>query len=113
MTVEIGRLSTLLDGRWGPIREEVRDQIRAAPLLRPVHGLPVEAYRARVMEQARLVSQTRRARLFFPRQYGGEEDRGGALSAFERIAVVGLALLVKVGAQYGLFCGLVWLLGTD
>src|SRR3989440_248168 len=113
MTVEIGRLRTLLDGRWGPIREEVRDQIRAAPLLRPVHGLPVEAYRARVMEQARLVSQTRSARLFFPRQYGGEEDMGGALSAFETIALVDLSLLVKVGVQYGLFGGVIRRLGTE
>src|SRR5438128_1376378 len=113
MTGEVGRRRTLLDGRWGPIREEVRDQIRAAPLLRPVHGLPVEAYRARVMEQARLVSQTRSARLFFPRQYGGEEDMGGALSAFETIALVDLSLLVKVGVQYGLFGGVIRRLGTE
>src|SRR3989440_8479535 len=113
VAVEIGRLRTLLDGRWGPIREEVRDQIRASPLLRPVHGLPVEAYRARVMEQARLVSQTRSARLFFPREYGGEGDMGGALSAFETIALVDLSLLVKVGVQYGLFGGVIRRLGTE
>src|SRR3989440_8774168 len=110
--VEIGKLRSLLDGRWGGIREEVRAQIEASPLLRPTQGLSVEHHRARVMEQARMVSQTRSARLFFPREYGGEGDMGGALTAFETIALVDLSLLVKVGVQYGLFGGVIRRLGT-
>ena len=113
MTLEAGGLREFLDGRWGRIREEVRAQIQETPLLRPVHGLPTEEYRARVLEQARLVSQTRSARLFFPREFGGEEDMGGALSAFETIALVDLSLLVKVGVQYGLFGGVIRRLGTE
>ena len=113
MTMEAGGLRKFLDGRWGRIREEVRAQIQETPLLRPVHGLPTEEYRARVLEQARLVSQTRSARLFFPREFGGEEDMGGALSAFEMIALVDLSLLVKVGVQYGLFGGVIRRLGTE
>ncbi|TMC61991.1 MAG: acyl-CoA oxidase [Chloroflexota bacterium] len=111
--VEIGKLRSLLDGRWGGIREEVRAQIEASPLLRPAQGLSVENHRARVMEQARMVSQTRSARLFFPREYGGEGDMGGALSAFQTIALVDLSLLVKVGVQYGLFGGVIRRLGTQ
>src|SRR2546423_6221118 len=113
MAVEIGELRSLLDDRWAGIRDEVRAQIAASPLLGPVHGLPSEEYRVRVLEQARLVSQTRSARLFFPRQYGGEEDMGGALSAFETIALVDLSLLVKIGVQYGLFGGVIRRLGTQ
>ncbi|TMF87102.1 MAG: acyl-CoA oxidase [Chloroflexi bacterium] len=113
MTLEAGGLREFLDGRWGRIREEVRAQIQETPLLRPVHGLPTEEYRARVLEQARLVSQTRSAWLFFPREFGGEEDMGGALSAFETIALVDLSLLVKVGVQYGLFGGVIRRLGTE
>src|SRR5437879_3413962 len=113
MAVEIGELRSLLDGRWAGIRDEVRAQIDASPLLRPAHGLSVEEDRARVLEQARMVSQTRSARLVFPRGYGGEEDMGGALSAFETIALVDLSLLVKVGVQYGLFGGVIRRLGTE
>ena len=102
----------MLDGRWGGIREEVRAQIDASPLLRPANGLPVDEHRARVTEQARMVSQTRSARLFFPREYGGEADIGGALTAFETIALVDLSLLVKIGVQYGLFGGVIRRLGT-
>src|SRR5437868_14471167 len=89
MAVEIGELRSLLDGRWAAIRDEVRAQIDASPLLRPAHGLPVEAHRARVMEQARMVSQTRSARLFFPREYGGGGGQGGAAGAFGNIGLVG------------------------
>src|SRR5256885_5200292 len=59
-----------------------------------------------------MVSQTRSARMFFPREYGGEGDMGGALSAFETIALVDLSLLVKIGVQYGLFGGVIRRLGT-
>src|SRR5437588_10450777 len=106
-------LRSLLDGRGAGIRDEVRGQIDASPLLRPAHGLPVEEHRARVMEQARVVSQTRSARLFFPREYGGEGDMGGALSAFETIPLVDLSLLVEIGVPYGPFGGAVPRPGTD
>ncbi len=111
--MEVGRLRTFVDGRWAAIREEVRAQIRASDLLRPVGGLSIEDYRARVLEQARMVSETKSARLFFPREYGGEGDMGGALTAFETIALVDLSLLVKVGVQYGLFGGVIRRLGTE
>src|SRR5438094_4935570 len=113
VTMEVGRLRAFVDGRWAAIREEVRAQIRASELLRPVDGLSIEDYRARVTEQARMVSQTRSARLFFPREYGGEGDIGGAMTAFETIALVDLSLLVKIGVQYGLFGGVIRRLGTQ
>ena len=112
VTVSSGRLRACLDGRWGPIRQEVRAQIETSELLRPAHGLPVEAYRERVLEQARLVSGSRGARLFFPPEHGGEGDLGGALAAFEVLALVDLSLLVKVGVQWGLFGGVIRRLGT-
>src|SRR5438093_13557752 len=103
VTMEVGRLRACLDGRWGAIREEVRAQIRASELLRRGEGLSVEDHRARVMKQARLVGATKSARLFFPREYGGEGDMGGALTAFETIALVDLSLLVRMGGQCGRF----------
>jgi len=111
--LEVGPLRAFLDGRWAGIREEVRAQIRASELLRPTTGLSVEDYRARVLEQTRMISETRSARLFFPREYGGVSDMGGALAAFETIALVDLSLLVKIGVQYGLFGGVIRRLGTE
>lgn len=112
MAVELEPIRTFLDGPWHGIREEVRAQIRSSELFRPVHGLSIEQHRDRVMEQARLVSQTRGARLFFPRDVGGEEDMGGALAAFALMAMVDLSLLVKIGVQWGLFGGALRRLGS-
>src|SRR5256714_6011409 len=105
MAVEIGELRSLLDGRWAGIRDEVRAQIDASPLLRPAHGLAVEEHRARVMEQARMVSQTRSARLFFPREYGGGRGIGGAGGALRTIAPRGLSPLAEVWRTGGGFRG--------
>src|SRR5256714_14577997 len=114
MMVKLPPVRGLLDGRWADVRGEVREAIRASALLRPVFGeLPVDAYRDRVMQQAREVSGTRAARLFFPRDVGGEGDMGGALVAFETIGLVDLSLLVKVGVQFGLFGGVIRRLGTQ
>src|SRR3989440_5615368 len=113
MSVEIMRLRSFLDGEWRGVREEVRNQIRGAELLRPVAGLSTEEHRDRVWEQAKLASGSRASRMFFPREVGGEGDMGGALTAFETIGLVDLSLLVKLGVQYGLFGGVIRRLGTE
>src|SRR5438874_10191651 len=112
MNGDITRLRGFLDGQWCDVREEVRNQIRGSELLRPVAGLSTEEHRDRVWEQAKLVSGSRASRMFFPREVGGEGDMGGALTAFETIALVDLSLLVKIGVQYGLFGGVIRRLGT-
>ena len=113
MAADIMRLRSFLDGQWRDVREEVRNQIRGSELLRPVAGLSTEQHRDRVWEQAKLVSGSRASRMFFPREVGGEEDMGGALTAFETIGLVDLSLLVKIGVQYGLFGGVIRRLGTE
>ena len=111
-TVDVARLQSVLDGRWASIRNEVRGLVRSSPWLRSGSGLSTDAYRARVAEQARALSQTKGARLFFPKSSGGEGDIGGALTAFEMLALVGLSLVVKIGVQWGLFGGVIQNLGT-
>src|SRR5919204_1356301 len=112
MTVQLEPIRAFVDGPWHGIREEVREQIRPSELFRRVHGLSLEEHRGRVAEQVRLISQTRGARLFFPRDVGGEEDVGGALAASSLMAMVDLSLLVKMGVQWGLFGGVIRRLGT-
>src|SRR5579864_459673 len=110
---ETERLQEVLSGRWGAVRDEVRAQIIGSDLLRPMQGLSIEEHRRRVWEQAALVSGSRAARMFFPREVGGEGDMGGALVAFETIGLVDLSLLVKIGVQFGLFGGVIRRLGTE
>lgn len=105
------RLRTVLDGRWAAVRNQVRDVLRD-PLFRPRYGLALHEQRALVLEQLRALAATPGPRLLFPKEYGGEDDVGGALVAFEMLALADLSLLVKAGVQWGLFGGAIRHLGT-
>jgi acyl-CoA oxidase len=106
------QLQVFLDGRWAWVRDEVRQQLHDYPLLRPVHNLPDEEYRARVTEQMRALSRTRGPKLLFPKDHGGEGEIGAAVTAFEMLALIDLSLLVKAGVHWGLFGGAIEHLGT-
>jgi acyl-CoA oxidase len=104
-------LRAVLDGRWGWVREMARD-LAAEPLFHPEQVTDVEAMRERVLQQLCALADTRGARLGFPRAFGGEGDVGGAVTAFEMLAMGDLSLLVKAGVQWGLFGGAILHLGT-
>lgn len=105
------RLRAVLDGRWRWVREMARD-LAAEPLFQPEQVTDVEAMRERVLQQLCALGRTRGARLGFPRAFGGEGDVGGAVTAFEMLAMGDLSLLVKAGVQWGLFGGAILHLGT-
>lgn len=48
----------------------------------------------------------------FPKEYGGGDDIGASIAAFETLAFGDLSVLVKVGVQFGLFGGAIMHLGT-
>ncbi|MGI8632557.1 MAG: acyl-CoA dehydrogenase [Solirubrobacterales bacterium] len=102
-----------LDGKWGWIRDEVRE-ILAGPDFVPPHDLDIEQYRAQVLEWIRALTTLEAGTgLGFPEAYGGKNDVGGAVTAFETLAFGDLSLVVKVGVQFGLFGGAVLHLGTE
>jgi acyl-CoA oxidase len=106
------RLREVLDGRWGWVRDEVRDTLRR-PLFAPVYDLPADEHRDRVLAQARELSKTPGPRLLFPKEVGGDGEVGAAVTAFETQAFGDLSLLVKSGVQWGLFGGAILHLGTE
>ncbi|ODU00762.1 MAG: acyl-CoA oxidase [Pseudonocardia sp. SCN 72-86] len=104
-------LRTLLDGRWAPVREEVREQMGR---FRPVEpGLSTEEYRARVLDLMGELAATKRPHAGFAPEYGGEGDIGGTVVSFQALGYGDLSLLVKAGVQWGLFGGAVQVLGTS
>jgi acyl-CoA oxidase len=110
--ISANAIQSVLDGRWAAIREEVRG-VLCNPLFAPVFDLSVDAHRDRVLEQARFLSDTSGPRLLFPKAYGGEQEVGAAITAFETQALGDLSLLVKTGVQWGLFGGAILHLGTE
>jgi acyl-CoA oxidase len=112
MTADAARLRTFLDGRWGWARDLVREQARQ-PLFQPVHGLDTATYRERVLEQMHAVAKTDVAPFLFPEAYGGKDEIGAAITAFETVGCGDLSLLVKAGVHWGLYGGALHHLGTE
>lgn len=105
-------LTEVLDGRWGHVRRDAREHLHDPDLL-PVYGENVREARARVTRMARKLAGSGRVTLGFPKEYGGEDDAGGSVTAIEMLASTDLSLMVKAGVQWGLFGGAVQALGTE
>jgi acyl-CoA oxidase len=110
--VDPATVQRFLDGRWGWVRDDVREQARD-PLFHTVHDLDGEAYRERVLEQMHAIARTDHPRRLFPVEHGGLDDLGAAVTSFETVGCGDLSLLVKAGVQWGLFGGAVLHLGTQ
>ncbi len=108
--VDADALRVLLDGRWRPIREQARE---LAPRFRPLGSASTEQQRAHVLEQLRELAKDGLSGLGFPSAYGGGDDVGGSVIAFEMLATGDLSLMVKAGVQWGLFGGAILHLGTE
>ncbi|NKQ56626.1 acyl-CoA oxidase [Amycolatopsis sp. K13G38] len=104
-------LTNVLDGRWAPLRREVRAQLAEHAYDEP-YGASTEDYRAWVWDKLSLLAKTGQPRYGFAREYGGGGDIGGSVVAFELLGYGDLSLMVKSGVQWGLFGGAVQLLGT-
>jgi acyl-CoA oxidase len=109
--VEPSALTTVLDGRWAGLRQEVRAQMAEAEI-RDHSALPVEEYRQQILDDLHLLAKTGHARLGFAKEYGGMGDPAGSVVAHEMLGFGDLSLMVKAGVQWGLFGGAVQLLGT-
>ncbi|MFD9738071.1 acyl-CoA dehydrogenase [Umezawaea sp. NPDC059074] len=107
--MEIDVLRDLLDGRWADLRRRSRDLLGT---LEPPPVLDLDAQRALVFEQLRLLAEGGHPLTGFPKAYGGHDDVGGSVVAFEVLGFGDLSLMVKAGVQWGLFGGAVQALGT-
>ncbi|HEX3690916.1 MAG TPA: acyl-CoA dehydrogenase [Solirubrobacteraceae bacterium] len=105
-------LLRLLDGRYGPVREEIRTVMRQ-PEFAPVLALPTAEYRERVLVWAKALAAEGLTAPGFPERYGGRGDPGANVAGFETVALGDLSLLVKFGVQFGLWGGAVQQLGTE
>jgi acyl-CoA oxidase len=110
--VDVPAIRRVLDGRWGHTREHVRELMRD-PGLTPRVGLSMAEQRARVTEQLIAIADSDIPKLLFPKDVGGLDEVGAAISGFEMQAHADLSLLVKAGVQWGLFGGAVRNLGTE
>jgi acyl-CoA oxidase len=104
-------LQRLLDGRYAELRNRVR-QVLCRPEFAPVIALPTPEYRERVLAWARHLADEGLTAPGFPAEFGGQNDPGANVAAFETLGFGDLSLLVKFGVQFGLWGGAVQQLGT-
>jgi len=105
-------LQRQLDGRYAELRDRIRE-VQSRPEFAPVVALGKDEYREKVMEWAREIAAAGLSVPGFPREYGGEDDPGANVAAFETMGHGDLSLLVKFGVQFGLWGGSVQQLGTE
>ncbi|MCW3062882.1 MAG: acyl-CoA oxidase domain protein, partial [Solirubrobacterales bacterium] len=110
-TTDAATLQTFLDGEHREIRAQVRE-ILARPGFGEARGLSIGEYRGRVLEWLQTLADEGGTARGFPSEFGGADNVGGSIAAFETLAFGDLSLLVKCGVQFGLFGGAVLHLGT-
>ena len=107
-----GELKRVLDGRWSEVRDGAR-AVAQDPRFAVSVGADVEQQRADVLDKLHALAESGYSRYGFPSEYGGHDDVGGSVTAFEMLAYGDLSLLVKAGVQWGLFGGAILHLGTE
>ncbi|MBF6089810.1 acyl-CoA dehydrogenase family protein [Nocardia cyriacigeorgica] len=105
-------LREALDGPWGEVREQAREQL-VGDRFAGDPELDYRAARARVLEQMRALAGLGLAERGFRRENGGTGEPGAAVVGLEMLAYTDLSLWVKSGVQWGLFGGAVENLGTE
>src|SRR3954465_3714962 len=106
-------LCRFLDGEQHDIKQEVRQRLADFGVSPPGEVRPREEYRAGVMEWMGGLAETGQPAMLFPESAGGQDDPGGAISAFEMLGHGDLSLLVKCGVQFGLCGGAIHHLGNE
>jgi acyl-CoA oxidase len=104
-------LQRLLDGRYAQLRAQALD-VLAREEFAPPGVSSTDEYRGRVLGWARTLAGEGLTAPGFPAAYGGQDDPGANVAAFETLAFGDLSLLVKVGVQFGLCGGAINQLGT-
>jgi acyl-CoA oxidase len=113
MTLDVPALTALLDGKYADVRTLVRENLAEhASILSDAEEMSRADFRERVLEVVRLMAGTGQTGFGFPKEYGGGEDIGASVAAFETLALGDLSVVTKVGVQFGLFGGAILQLGT-
>ncbi|MFJ9576206.1 acyl-CoA dehydrogenase [Streptomyces sp. NPDC101191] len=111
--IDVEALAGLLDGKYAGIRNLVRSNLTVhSSVLEDAERLGMDAFRERVRDIVGEMAGTGQTGMGFPAAYGGGDDVGASVAAFETLAFGDLSVLIKVGVQFGLFGGAILHLGT-
>ncbi len=110
--VDVERLGRQLLGTWADIRLAARERA-AGPDFQRIEGQSMAEHRERVLGQLKLLVEAGAVHRAFPKEFGGKDDHGGNIAAFEELVLADPSLQIKAGVQWGLFGAAVLHLGTE
>ena len=110
--INVASLSEQLLGPYAEIRKASRARA-ARPELQRDPLLGMDEHRERVLKQLGILVEEEAVQRAFPKKFGGHDDHGGSLAAFEELVAADPSLQIKAGVQWGLFAGAVLHLGTE
>lgn len=109
--VDVPYLEEALLGRWADLRRFARKMAQDPRIVRD-ESLAMDAHRARVLDQIKILAAEAQVLRAFPERLGGKDDAGGGIAGFEELILADPSLQIKAGVQWGLFCAAIHHLGT-
>jgi acyl-CoA oxidase len=110
--IDVQLLAEHLLGRWAEDRRTSR-RLVLDPALHKIEGQPIAEHRARALDQLRVLVDAGAIQRPYPPEFGGQDNHGGNLAAFEELTLADPSLQIKAGVQWGLFGSAVHHLGTE
>ena len=110
--LDVRPLTAHLNSTHRDVRARVMELLATPELALPA-GLSQAEYREWVLGVVRMLAAEGLGSLGYPEDYGGRDDLGASIAAFETLAYGDLSVLIKFGVQFGLWGGSVLQLGTE
>ncbi|TLP73183.1 acyl-CoA dehydrogenase [Nesterenkonia sphaerica] len=109
--VDTAHLEELLLGRWAETRRTAREVLKD-PVFHKVENQTKEDQRERTFKQCHALVEAKAVHRAFPEEFGGDNDNGANIAAFEELVTADPSLQIKAGVQWGLFGAAVLHLGS-
>ncbi|MBI5160700.1 MAG: acyl-CoA dehydrogenase family protein [Micrococcales bacterium] len=110
--IDVPWLTEYLLGRWAEDRKVARAGMREERYHR-IPGQTMAEHRERVTGQLHQLVADDAVHRAFPARFGGRDDHGGNIAAFEELLLGDPSLQIKSGVQWGLFGAAILHLGTE
>lgn len=110
-SINVHALAEQLLGPYAEIRKASRARA-ADPKLQRDPAWSMDEHREQVLGQLKILVEQQAVQRAFPKEFGGQDDHGGSIAAFEELVAADPSLQIKAGVQWGLFAGAILHLGT-
>ncbi|WP_442916194.1 acyl-CoA dehydrogenase family protein, partial [Leucobacter sp. M11] len=109
--IDVAAVGDALLGTWKKERLEAR-ALAVDPRLHTIPGQHMDEHRKRTLEQLSILVDNGAIQRAFPAAYGGSDNHGGNIAAFQELVMADPSLQIKSGVQWGLFGSAILHLGT-